>query len=107
MKTSLRFPTKLGKYRGTQYWRFTVRLTQSGLNRTYWEHDAEVQIIAPSPAAACNAIKDEFAAQMEHPTEFECPGPKGGIAHRFLGFEGMIAAQMFACRPDWQQLKLI
>ena len=44
---------------------------------------------------------------MEHPTEFECLGPKGGVTHRYVGFEGLIAAQMFACRPDWTQLKLI
>lgn len=107
MKTPLQFPAPLGKYRGKQYWRFTVRLSQSGVSRTFWQHDAEVQIIAPSPAAACNAIKDEFAAGMEHPTEFECLGPKGGVTHRYVGFEGLIAAQMFACRPGWTQLKLI
>lgn len=71
-------PQKLGKYRGKTYYRFPVRLTQSGVGRDFWEHQIEVDIVAPSATAACNAIRDEFAAKVEHPTEFECLGPQGG-----------------------------
>jgi hypothetical protein len=102
----LTLPHKLGKYKGEAYYRFTVRLTQSGLGRDFWEHQIEADIIAPSAIAACNAIRDEFAPLVEHPTEFECAGPAGGVTPRFVGYEPMIAAQMFACRPDWKQLNL-
>lgn len=66
-----------------------------------------VQIIAPSPSAACNAIKDEFVSLVEHPTEIECLGPKGGITSRFIGYEGLIWGQMCAERGDWEQMKLL
>ena len=102
-------PQKLGKYRGKTYYRFPVRLTQSGVGRDFWEHQIEVDIIAPSATAACNAIRDEFAAKVEHPTEFECLGPQGGVTYRFVGFESMISAKMFACdiQPDYQQEDLL
>lgn len=102
----LRFPIPLSKYRGKRYYKFQVRLKQSGLNRTLWERSETVPIIASSPAEACNAIKDEFAPKVDHPTEIECLGIKGGITARFIGYEGLIWGQMCAVRPDYKQLTL-
>jgi hypothetical protein len=31
---------------------------------------------------------------------------KGGITHRWIGYESLIAAKMFACRPAGEQLCL-
>ena len=102
---ALPLPHKLlNKYFGKQYYRFQVVLTQSGLGRTYWEHKVALPIIAATPAEACNAIKDEFAASFENPTEIECAGPKGGVTHRFVGYESLIWAKMCADNPDKDQL---
>lgn len=103
----LRFPTPLLPYFGKRYYKFNVRLKQSGLSREYWERSQMVQIIAPTASAACNAIKDEFVSLVEHPTEIECLGPKGGTTSRFIGYEGMIWGQMCAVRGAWTQQKLL
>jgi len=102
----LRFPIPLSKYRGKRYYKFQVRLKQYGLNLTYWEHSVLVPIIAPSAAAACNAIKDEFASLVTDPTEIETLGPKGGVTARFIGYEGLIWGQMCKPQPDHVQLPL-
>jgi hypothetical protein len=103
---SLRFPIPLSKYRGKRYYKFQVRLKQSGVHRDYWERTELIPIIAESPAAACNAIKDEFVSLVTDPTEIECLGPKGGITARFIGYEGLIWGQMCRVQPDYKQLPL-
>jgi hypothetical protein len=103
MRDLIPLPHKLGSYRGKNYSRYTVRVTQSGIG---WEHHADFEIIAESPKAAVNAIQDELAPRMGRPTEFETVGPAGGKCHRFCGWESLVAYQMFACRPESGQLPL-
>jgi hypothetical protein len=103
----LKLPWPLLPDKGKNYFRFNVRLKQSGLARDYWERAQVVEVVAPTPSSACNLVRDEFAPLVESPTEIECLGPKGGITHRFIGFEGIIAAQMWAVRGDWEQMKLL
>lgn len=100
----LKMPYPLSSYFGKRYYRFMVQLKQSGIS---WEHSETVEVIAPSASAACNLVKDEFAPLVERPTEIECLGPKGGSTGRFIGYESLIAAKMFAERGDWEQLKLL
>jgi hypothetical protein len=102
----LRFPIPLSRYFGKRYYKFQVRLKQSGVHRTYWERSELVPIIAPSAAAACNAIKDEIASLVTEPTEIETLGPKGGVTARFIGYEGLIWGQMCKEQPDYKQLSL-
>ena len=102
-----KLPYPLMPYFGKKYYRFNVRLKQSGLARDYWERSQTVQVIAPTPSASCNLVKDEFAPVVEHPTEIECLGPKGGITSRFIGYESLIWAKMSEERGDWKQLKLL
>jgi hypothetical protein len=97
-------PCKLGKYRGKTYSRYTVTVKQSGLSRGLWERDTQVEVVAASPAEACWAIQREIAPHLEHPTEFLCAGPKGGITSRFIGWESLVGWQMLASRPDSRQL---
>jgi len=99
-------PHPLGTYRGKKYSRYSVVLRQSGLNRTLWQHERVAEVIAESPKAACWFIKDEFAPLVDYPTEIECAGPKGGIAHLFIGYDALIWAKMCAPKPDWAQLTL-
>ena len=106
MNTSLRFPIPLSRYQGKRYFRFTVRVKQSGLARELWERAWEFPVIASTPADACNLIRDEVAPKVNDPTEIECLGMKGGITHRWIGYESLIAAKMFSCRPDFAQLPL-
>lgn len=103
----LKLPTPLLPYFGKKYYRFTVRATQSGLARELWERKTEFQVIAPSPSAACNLVKDEIAALVNDPTEIECAGPKGGVTHRWIGYDSLVWAKMCVERGDWEQLKLL
>lgn len=102
----LRLPVPLGKYKGKLYSRYTVVLSQSGLSHDLWAQAMSVQVIAESPAAACRAIKAEFASKLNYPTEFECQGARGGVVSRFLGYEGLVMAQMDAVTTDWRQLEM-
>jgi hypothetical protein len=99
-------PRKLGRFGGKTWSLFTVHIRQSGLNRTLWERNGAVEIIASSPAEACNAVRDEFAPQLDAPTEFFCAGAKGGLTSRFVDFESLICAKMFSASPTAQQLAL-
>jgi len=103
MNANLTLPHKLGTYKDRTFWRFVVRLTQSSINV---KHQLEFDIVAASAAEACNAIRGEVAPKLEYPAEFECAGPRGGITHRWVGWEAITAAKMFACRPHYTQLKL-
>jgi len=103
---TLRFPIPLSRYHGKRYFKFTVRVRQSGLDRQLWERAWEFPIIASSAAEACNSIRDEVAPKVNDPTEIECLGMKGGVTHRWIGYESLIAAKMFSCRPAGEQLPL-
>jgi hypothetical protein len=103
---NLTLPHLLGTYKGKKYSRYTVHVRQSGLNRTYWERHGDLEIIARSPAEACNAIKDEIAPRVDDPTEFFCAGPKGGVTSRFVGWESLIWAKMCAQRSELVQTVL-
>jgi hypothetical protein len=105
--TPTKLPRKLAKYRGRQYWKFFVVASQSGLNRTLWEHARELPIIATSASEAVNTIREEVAPKVDYPTEIECLGPKGGIVHRFIGYESLIWAKMGTVRGEYEQLKLV
>lgn len=97
-------PHRLGKYRGVQYWRFTVAVVQSGVERDLWMHRMAIQIIAPSPAEALRAIKAEFWGRVSYPTEFVTLGPRGGVESRFIGWDSVIMGQMDRGLPDPCQL---
>jgi len=94
-------PHKLGKYRGKTYSRYTVNLQQSGL---CWENNLQVEIVAESPAAACNALQSEFGPFLQRPTEFTTLGARGGITHRYLGWESLVGAHLWAARSNTEQL---
>jgi hypothetical protein len=103
MNALIPLPHRLGKYKGRTYSRYTVRVTQSGIG---WQNSLDVEIVAATPADAVNAVQRELAPKVEQPTEFETVGPAGGRHSRFTGWESMVAAKMFACRPDYCQLAL-
>jgi hypothetical protein len=103
---NLHFPIPLSRYQGKRYFKFTVHVKQSGLDRQLWERNCEFPVIAQSAAEACNLIRDEVAPLVNDPTEIECAGMKGGVTHRWIGYESLIAAKMFSCRPDFTQLSL-
>ena len=96
-------PRFLGTYKGRRYSRYAVVVTQSGID---WEHHQEIPVVAESPAAAVNLVRDEVAPKVDYPVEIETLGPKGGRVARFVGYESLIAAKMFAVRSDWSQLFL-
>jgi len=93
----------LNRYKGKQFYRFYVVVSQSSI---YHREEIVLSIIAPSATDAVNAIRDEFWGKVTNPTEFEVAGPKGGITHRFIGWESAVAGQMWATRPDAVQLGL-
>ncbi len=62
---SPKFPTKLSKYRGRQFYRFWVHITQSGLDREIWEKHAEVPVISHSSVEAVRLVQDELAPQLD------------------------------------------
>ena len=103
MRDRIPMPHKLGRYRGHTYWRYTVRVLQSDVG---WQQHRDVVIVAESPAAAVNAVRDEFAPHVWRPTEFETAGPAGGITHRYVGWESLVGAKMFAERGQYEQLIL-
>lgn len=101
----LTYAKLVGTYKGRKYYRFQVRLTQSGLDRDFWITQALVPVVAESAAAACNLVRDEIAPLVNHPTEIECLGPQGGLTSRFIGYDSLIWAKM--CRIDCAQLTFV
>jgi hypothetical protein len=106
MTPALRFPIPLSPYRGKKYYKFQVRVQQSGLDRTLWSRGIMFPVIASLPTEACNLIRDEVAPLVNDPTEIECLGIKGGVTHRWIGYESLIAAKMFQTLPEGKQLCL-
>ena len=106
MSPALHFPIPLSKYHGKQYFKFQVRVSQSGLSHTLWSRGVTFPVIAASTAEAVNLIRDEVAPKVDDPTEIECLGMKGGVTYRWLGYDSLIAAKMFAARPAMEQLPL-
>jgi len=99
-------PTPLSRYRGKRYYRFHVRLMQSGLDRTIWEHSEMVPVISDSAVKAVQLVQDECAPLLNYPAEFECLGPKGGITSRFTGYQGLIGAKLYSFSDNGHQLML-
>jgi hypothetical protein len=84
------------RVKGKRYGCFPVRASWSGLDRNLYRHEVEARIVAESSAAAANYWVEYWAARVQHPVEVEAVGYKGGVVHRFRGWEGCIAAAMFA-----------
>jgi hypothetical protein len=93
----------LGTYKGRKVYRVPVlvKLNSSRLLRTLVEVVEEV--VAYSAADAANFVRDEWVERPE--TEIFAYGPKGGVTHRFIGWESSIGAQMWN-RPREEQLML-
>lgn len=85
----------LSPYKGKAVYTFNVVVRQSGID---WQHEETIAIVSQSAAEAVNFIRDILAPRVEYPTEIETTGPKGGIVHRFIGWESLIGARMFRAR---------
>lgn len=91
---------------GRRFYSIPVRVRCSGVNREFWQHEAFAIVIAESPAAAANWVKDLLAPVAEYPVEIDAFGPKGGAVGRFIGWESLIGAKLFQDRPQAVQLGL-
>lgn len=86
---------------GRTVWTFFVRVSQSGVrdaqhDELFWINQKGVEVVAHTAADACNLVRDLIAPHVERPTEIETIGPKGGRTGRFIGWDSLIAARMFA-----------
>lgn len=91
---------------GRKFFSIPVRVRCSGVNREFWQHEAFAVVIAESPAAAANWVKDLLAPVADHPVEIDAFGPKGGAVGRFIGWESLIGAKLFSEKPASVQLAL-
>ncbi len=80
--------------------RFFPRVSWSTLTE---RAEITLPVIAPSASGAANLVADEMVNKSPRPFEVECAGPRGGIIHRFRGWESLIGAQMFAARANYVQ----
>jgi len=98
----------MNKYKGRQYYKFHVLVEASGL---FWRKRViHGPIIAESPASAIEVVREGIYKAIAdkpdsmHPTEFTTWGVKGGVTHRFSGWESMIGgALMYRTTPALQQ----
>lgn len=103
----------LDTYKGRRYYRFTVVTQTSGL---FWSRKRVFSpVIAESAVAAIELVRDEIFREAAknpeklHPVEFFTWGVKGGVTHRFSGWESMVGgALMHRVSPvgkqrDWVQ----
>ena len=96
---------------GKRFFRIPVHVqnvnTQS---RNFVTRSGWTTVIADSPAAAANYIRDlilERASIDAANTTIRAYGPRGGITKRFIGFESAIAHSMFnGCDRDRGQGQL-
>lgn len=98
----------LDTYRGKRYYKFTVMTVTSGL---FWAKKRVFSpVIAESPASAIEVVREEIYKEVAknpdklNPMEFLTWGVKGGLTHRFSGWESMVGgALMYQVTPTMQQ----
>lgn len=98
----------MNTYKGKRYYKFTVVVQASGL---FWRKQVtHGPIIAESPAAAIEVVREGIYKAIAknpdrmHPMEFFTWGVKGGVTHRFSGWESMVGgALMYRVTPAMQQ----
>lgn len=96
-----KLPRPLGTYRGTKFAEYTAHVSQEKLvGGQLVRGEAEVRVIAESPAAAANLVKWELAPHVSDVTEIRVAGPKGGITYRSIGWRDMIGSHV-----DWNAKK--
>lgn len=83
----------LERFKGRIIYTFSVQISQSSIDDIVGQR-VILKVIALNADDAVNFVRDEIAAHVKQPTEIETRGPSGGITHRFIGWESMIAAQM-------------
>lgn len=88
----------LDTYRGKRYYKFTVVTETSGL---FWSKKRVFSpVIAESPVAAIELVREEVFKEVAknpdklHPMEFLTWGVKGGLTHRFSGWESMVGGAL-------------
>jgi len=97
-------PCGLPTAAGEKCHRYPVRATWSGVDRSYWARHVTDVVIARSPGEAAAYWLDFWSARVQYPVEVEAVGPKGGITHRYRGWEGTIGAAMMAERSTHRQV---
>lgn len=99
----------LDTYRSKRYYKFTVVTITSGM---FWSKKRVYSpIIAESPASAIEVVREEIYKEFAktpdkiQPMEFLTWGVKGGLTHRFSGWESMVGgAMMHLVTPAGKQL---
>jgi hypothetical protein len=84
----------LNQYKGRKYYKFTV-VTQ--VSTLFWKkHVTWAPVIAASASDAIELVREEVykkfaqSPQSIRPVEFFTWGVKGGLTHRFSGWESMV-----------------
>jgi hypothetical protein len=98
----------LDTYKGRRYFKFTVVAVTSGL---FWSKKRVFSpVIAESAASAIEVVREEIYREVAktpdklQPTEFLTWGVKGGLTHRFSGWESMVGgAIMHRVTPAGKQ----
>lgn len=90
----------LNEYRGKQYYRFSVLISQSGVAREPWQCQRLIKdVIAEKPADAINWVRDNVPPLIaQYPCNWSTRGVKGGRTHRFAGWETVIGQELFKAR---------
>lgn len=90
---------------GERCHRYPVRAYWSGVDHSFWESHVTDVVIARSPAEAAAHWLDFWSARVQYPVEVEAVGPKGGITHRYRGWEATIGAALLEGLPTHQQVE--
>lgn len=90
------------KYKGRQFYKFHVLISQSGVARQPWQCQRLIKdVIAEKPADAINWVRDNVPPLIEHyPCNWSTRGVKGGHTHRFAGWNTIIGEELFKARHE-------
>lgn len=90
----------LDLYRKRRFYRFSVLISQSGVARQPWQCQRLIKdVIAEKPEHAIEWVRENIPPLIkEYPCNWSTRGVKGGLKHRFAGWNTIIGEELFKAR---------
>lgn len=97
---------KIGRLNGRNVYRVPVRIRHNDSRACATIAEREFTVTAYSATDAANWARDNACANLPE-TEIEAVGPKGGLIHRYIGWETSVFQELVNQARAADQLTLI
>lgn len=90
------------KYKGKQYYRFAVLISQSGVARQPWQCQRLIKdVIARNGGDAIRWVRDNVPPLIkDYPCNWSTRGVQGGVKFQYAGWNTVIGEELFKARHE-------